>query len=134
VRTLLVAALIAVIALGAVAWFGWRWAAQTVNLVIVNASGIPAQFSWQPQLFADEETITIGGCEGKSMELRAGERWHFVHDRLEMNSSVVDVPVFAREVAVEIWLAADGSSRYVPAYPVDAPINAPHPEGCAPTR
>lgn len=130
VRTRWPALILALIAVGALAGLGWRWGTQRVNLVIVNASGIPAQLSWQPQLFAAEETITIGGCEAKSMRLLAGERWRFAHDRLDMNSSIVDVPLLARMVAVEIWLAADGSSRYVPAYPVDDPVAAPLPSGC----
>lgn len=129
-RTRLLATLVLVLTLSAIAWFGWRWELQSVNLLIVNASGAPAQLSWQPQLFADEASVSIGGCESKSIVLRAGERWHLAHDRLEMNSSVVDVPLLAPTVAVEIWLAADGSSRYVPAYPVDAALNAPSPEGC----
>ena len=115
----------------AVAWLGWRWEVQTVDVVIVNASGLPGQFSWQPQVFADEVTVTIGGCESKSIQLRAGEHWRFDHDRLEMNSSVVDVPTFVREVAFEIWLDADGSSRTVPVHPVDGPVNAPIPSGCS---
>jgi hypothetical protein len=131
VRIRLLATLLVVLTLGAIAWFGWRWGVQTVNLVIVNASGLPAQLSWQPLLFAEEERVAIGGCESKSIVLRAGERWHLAHDRLEMNSSVVDVPLLAPDVAVEIWLAADGSSRYVPAYPIDAALNAPPPTGCA---
>jgi hypothetical protein len=130
VRARLVAAFLAIVALGAVGWFGWRWEVQTVNLVIVNASGITARLSWQPQLFANEAQATIGGCESTSIELRAGERWRLAHDRLDMNSSIVDMPLFTRMVAVEIWLAADGSSRYVPAYAVDDALDAPTPTGC----
>lgn len=126
-------AFVGIVLLVVLGWLGWRWEIQTVNLVMVNASGIPAQFSWQPQLFAEEATVSIAGCESKSIELRAGERWRFTHDRLEMTSSVVDVPLFVSGVAVEIWLATDGSSRYVPAYPVDEPLNAPSPPGCATT-
>lgn len=121
-----------IILLGAAGWFGWRWVAQTVDVAIVNASGATAQFSWQPQPFADPVTVIVGGCESKSVVLRAGESWRLEHDRLEVNSSIVDVPLFVRGVAIEIWLAPDGSSRLVSAYPVDHPVDAPAPSGCPP--
>lgn len=119
--------LIAVVGAG---WLAWRWEIQTVNVVMVNASGLPATFSWQPQLFAGEETVPLGGCESKSVTLRAGERWRLDHDRLQMNSAAIEVPPFTTGVAIEIWIDADGSSRYVPPYAVDQPVPAPQPD-CA---
>ena len=127
-----VAVLLAVLVIGA-GWLAWRWQVQTVQVVIVNASGATARFSWQPRLFAADVAVDVGGCESKSIRLRAGDRWRFLSDRLDMNSSVVDVPVFAPEVAFEIWLQPDGSSRIVPVYQVEGPVPAPHPIGCAPT-
>ena len=59
--------------------------------------------------------MAVGGCESKSIELRGGDTWRFMGNRLDVNSSAVDVPPFAREVAVEIWLAQDGSSGLIPA-------------------
>jgi hypothetical protein len=130
VRIRVASVLLGIVAVCTVAWVGWRWEAQRVNLLSVNASGTPAQLAWQPQLFAGEAAEVIDACESTSIELHAGARWHVVHDRLEMSSAVVDVPLFTREVAVEIWLAADGSSRYVPAYPVDEALDAPPPRHC----
>jgi hypothetical protein len=124
------AALLVVLA-SAAGWFGWRWFGQTVDVVIVNASGLPAQFSWQPQPFAEETTVAIGGCESKSMVLRAGEHWHIEHGRYEGTSNFVDVPLTAQLVAVEIWLDPDQSVRMIQAHPVDQPIDAPVPVGCA---
>jgi hypothetical protein len=123
-------ALLLVVLGAAAVWLGWRWGVQTVDVVIVNASGQPGQLSWQPRLFADEVTVTVGGCESKVIRLAAGEQWQFDHGRLEMHSSVVDVPPFAREVAFEIWLDADGSSRTVAVHAVDGPVDAPIPSGC----
>ena len=125
-RTGLVVVVFAAAAVG----LGWRWQVQTVDVVIINASGVAAQFSWQPQPFAELVTVAVGGCESKSMELRGGETWRFMSDRLDVDSSAASIPLFTREVAVEIWLAQDGSRRFVPAYPVDRPVGAPYPPGC----
>ena len=130
-RTRLVAVVLAIVALSAVAWIGWRSEVQTVNLVVVNGSRTPVELTWQPQPFADDVEVIIGACESRSIELRAGMRWRLAHDRLDMNSSIVEVPPLTREVAVEVWLAADGSSRYVSAHPVDGAVDAPSPTGCA---
>ncbi len=111
-------------------WVGWRCQGQIVNVVIVNASGSVAQFSWQPRPFAEQVTMAVDGCESKSMELRGGDTWRFTSDRLDVDSSSVSVPLFTREVAVEIWLALDGSSRLVPAQVVDRQVDAPYPPGC----
>ncbi|HEY4227281.1 MAG TPA: hypothetical protein VGM49_03000 [Candidatus Limnocylindrales bacterium] len=123
--------LLAFVLVAGTGWFFWRWYGQTVDVVIVNASGLPGQFSWQPQVFADEVTVDVGGCESKSIQLLAGERWQFDHDRIQARSAAVDVPLFGKEVAVEIWLGADGSSRLIAAHPIDGPMNAPYPPGCA---
>ena len=120
-------ALVAVIAVGATGWLAWRWAIQTVDVVLVNESGVPGSFSWQPGPFAGEVTVALGGCESKSITLRAGERWHLVHKSVEMNSSAIEVPPFVAGVAIEVWIAADGSSRFVPPYEVDQPVGAPAP-------
>jgi hypothetical protein len=101
-------------------------------VVIVNASGQAGQFSWQPQLQADTVDVPVGGCESKSFELLAGETWRFTSDRLEVTSSIVSVPLLVQEVAIELWLAPDGTSRLVSAYPVDGPVGAPIPS-CATT-
>ncbi len=122
--------LLVIVLAGVVGWLGWRWQGQTVDVVIVNASGTAAQFSWQPQLFGELASVVVGGCESKRVQLRGGETWHFESDRLEANSSTVSIPLLTREVAVEIWLAPGGSSRLVPPYPVDGPFGAPYPSGC----
>jgi hypothetical protein len=120
-------AVVAIVVLIGAASVGWRWAVQRVNVVIVNASGQVGQFSWQPQLFGNIVDVPVGGCESKSIELLAGETWRFTSDRIEVTSSVVSVPLLAQEVAFELWLAADGTSRLVPAYVVDGPMSAPAP-------
>ncbi|MEO8272454.1 MAG: hypothetical protein ABI620_00130 [Chloroflexota bacterium] len=125
VRALLVA--VVVIAAG---WLTWRWAIQRVNVVIVNASGVPGSFSWQPNLFADEVSVSLGGCESKSIHLLAGERWHLVHESLEMNSAAIDMPLFTPAIAIEIWIDANGSSRFVPPYPIDGPVDLPIARDC----
>ncbi len=122
--------LLVIVLAGAAGGVGWRWQGQTVNVVIVNASGAAAQFSWQPHLFADQATVAVGGCESKSIQLRGGATWRFVSCRLDMGSSTVNIPLSTREVAVGIWLAQDGSSRLVSAYPVDRPVDVPYPSGC----
>jgi hypothetical protein len=122
----LLAIVLAVLAGG----IGWRWQGQTLDVVIVNASGTVVQFSWQPRPFADQVTVAMGGCQSKSIQLRGGDTWRFTSDRLDVDSSSVSVPLLTRDVAVEIWLAPDGSSRLVPAYPDDRPVDAPYPTGC----
>lgn len=117
-------ALVAIVAAG---WLAWRWAIQTVDVVLVNESGVPGSFSWQPGLFAAEETVTLGGCESKSITLRAGERWHLLHNSVEMNSSAIEVPPLVSGIAIEVWIAPDGSSRFVPPYVVAQPVGAPAP-------
>ena len=124
----LAALLVALVA--AAGWFGWRWFGQTVDVVVVNASGLPARFSWQPQLFGEETTVSIDGCASKSIVLRAGEHWHIEHGRYEGTSNFVDVPLTAQLVAVEIWLDPDQSVRTIQAHPVDQPVDAPAPTGC----
>src|SRR5260221_13418100 len=118
-------AVVAIVVLAGAAFLGWRWAGQRVNVVIVNASGQAGQFSWQPQLFADTVDVPVGGCDSKSIELLAGETWRFTSDRIEGTSSIVPVPLLVPEVAIELWLAPDSTSRVVPAYAVDGPIEAP---------
>lgn len=110
------------------AWGGWRLAGQRVNVVIVNASGQPIEFSWQPALFVPLETVTIGGCESKSADLLAGEGWRLMRDGdLVAHASVVSVPPLARRVAVEIRLEPDDSVLIGPTSEVERPIDAPYP-------
>lgn len=123
------AVLLVLVLIGGLVWVAWRWQLQTVDVVIVNASGVEAEFTWQPQLFAAEASVVVRGCESKSIQLLAGEEWRLVADKLDISSSVVDVPLAARAVAVEVWLDPDGGSRLVRAYPVDGPVSAPDP-GC----
>jgi hypothetical protein len=125
------AVLLAVVLLGVVSGLAWRWQGQTVDLLIVNASPAGAEFSWQPRLFADLASAPIGACESKSIELRAGETWRFQNDQLDIGSSAFSIPLFDREVAIEIWIAPDGSSRLVSPYPVARALGAPYPSGCS---
>jgi hypothetical protein len=123
--------MLVIVLLAVAGWLTWRWYGQTVDVLIVNASSNPGQFSWQPQVFGDPVTDTVGGCESKSIQLRAGEHWEFQHGRYRVTSSAVDVPPFVGRVTVEIHLEADGSARFVAAYPVDGPVDALYPSGCA---
>lgn len=109
----------------------WRLDAQTVNVVVVNSSRQPATLSFQPALFTDEVTSTIGGCSSSSIELRAGATWQLTADTFEIGSGSVEVPLLAREVAFEVWLNPDGSNRIVTAHPVERPVGAPYPPDCA---
>jgi hypothetical protein len=111
----------------AVVLAGWRWAGQRVDVVIVNASGREAQFTWQPQLFAEPVTVSVGGCESKSVVLLAGETWRFDSDILSVDSTSVVVPFTAQISALEVWLDRDGTARLIPAHAVDGPIAAPYP-------
>jgi hypothetical protein len=126
-----VRSLVVVIALVVIGALVWRWQLQTVDVVIVNASGTEAQFSWQPQLFAQLATNAVGGCEAKSITLRAGETWRLEGDKLDIDSTAVNVPFFEPAVAAEVWLNADGSHRFVPAYPIHAAVSLPIPPGCS---
>lgn len=125
-RRVIAAMAVAALVIGVVV-AGWRWAGQRVDVVIVNASGREAQFTWQPQLFAETATVSVGGCESKSVVLLAGETWRFDSDILSVDSSSVAVPPTAVTSAFEIWLDRDGSGRTVPAHAVDVPVPAPYP-------
>ena len=126
-KTRPVAILVAVAVIIGGTFVAWRWVGQRVDVVMVNASGQLAQFTWQPQLFTEAVTVPVGGCESKSVQLLAGETWRFDSDSLAVDSARVTVPLFATDVAFEIWLNADGTSRVVPAYAVDGPVSAPYP-------
>ena len=108
----------------------WRLDVQQVDLVIVNASGVGAQLSWQPMLFAAYETVTVGGCESKSIVLRGGEGWRLTADGLDINANAVDRPWFTRMIAFEIRLDPGGSSRVAGPRAIDGPLGAPSPEAC----
>jgi hypothetical protein len=122
--------LIGVLVVAAALLVAWRLGGQVVNVVVVNSSGQPATFSWQPALFASAESKAIGGCESTSIELRAGETWHLSAANFETGSASVEVPLVAREVAFEVWLDATGQTE-VASRVVDQPIDAPYPSGCA---
>ena len=123
----LIAAIAFVVLVASVGIVGWRWAGQSVDVVIVNASGQLAQFTWQPQLFAETVTVSVGGCESKSVVLLAGETWRLDSDIVTVDSSSVAVPLAAPMSAFEVWIDRDGTARTIPAHPVDGPIAAPIP-------
>lgn len=106
----------------------WRLNGQHVNVVVINASGTPVQFEWQPAPFAETVSVDRSGCESSSMDLRAGEGWRLSREgETILDSSAVSVPLLAGRVAVEVWLGADQSVRIEPAREVEAPVGAPYP-------
>jgi hypothetical protein len=127
-RAIAVVAVLLLLVAGSVAT--WRLAVQRVNLVIVNQSGVEAQLTWQPSLFAVESTIRVGGCESRSMDLGGGQTWRLEADGLDINANAVDRPWLTPMVAFEIWLDAGGSSRINGPHAVSRPISAPNPSSC----
>jgi hypothetical protein len=117
-----------VIAMSGFLFAQWRLN-QTVNVVVVNASGQPIEFSWQPHPFGQLVSVTRNGCETSSMDLRAGETWRVTNAAGEIiaGSASVSVPLFAPRVAVEVWLYRDGMIRTVPVHETSGPVGAPYP-------
>jgi hypothetical protein len=130
-RRALVATSFVLVAALAIAYAGWWWGARRVNVLVVNASSHPVEYLWQPAPFAEMTGVTKGGCEAMSNVVAAGAKWLVRRDDDAapiLESSQVSVPPLARLVAVEVYLAADGSTRVVPAHEVAAPLDAPYPE------
>ena len=123
---------LALITIAPIAVAAWRVAAQRVNLVIVNQSGVEAALTWEPGLFAPRETVPINGCEAKSLELAGGQYWRLQSDALDVNARFVDRPWLTPMVKFEIWLEQGGGSRIVGPDPVDGRVDAPIPSGCVP--
>lgn len=118
--------LLALVAIGA-----WRWTIQRVNLVIVNQSGATAQLTYQPQLLAERTTITIEACTSTSIDLAGGQSWRLEAAGLDINANAVDRPWLTPRIAFEIRLDPGSSSRINGPHPVDGPVAAPTPSGCA---
>lgn len=128
VLALVVIAGVAVV-VGAQMWINGH----TVNLVVVNASGLPVEIAWQPGPGAPMTSEIEPGCSSTSMPLSRGSSWRVSQDdQVVLDSSSAALPVFDPLVAVEVWLDADGSIRIVPARPVGRLIDAPYPD-CTPT-
>lgn len=123
---ILAAIVVAVLVLGMVLW---RLAGQHINLVVVNESGSPVEFSWQPGLFAEKVSVTRSGCESSSMDLQAGLEWMLTGDDggVILDSTGVDLPFFTPRVAVEVRLTEQDGVHVAPARAVNAPLNAPYP-------
>lgn len=101
-------------------------AERNVNVLIANASGRALQIEWQPSRFADMSSIMQGGCYASSSEYPAGREWRISRDgEVLLDSSRVDVPLFAHEVIVELRIAPDGSAQVLPAREADQQADAP---------
>jgi hypothetical protein len=122
--------LVVIAAIAASGWAAWRWQVQTVAIVIVNESARDAEFTWQSWPLADEVVSTVGSCAARSVRLPAGATWGLHADGLDVRSAAFDIPLQEQEMALEIWLEPDGSSRLLPPYPVSGPVSAPIPQGC----
>ena len=101
---------------------------QTVNLVVVNASGKPVDIAWQPSFGAATVSAPKGGCESTSMQLARGESWTVSRDGVPvLDASTAGLPLVAPMVAVEVWLDPDGSVRIVPPHEIARPVDSPIP-------
>ena len=107
----------------------WRLTGQHINLVVVNESGRPVEFAWQPGLFWEKVSVTRNGCESNSMDLHAGLEWTLTGDdgAIILDSADIDVPFFTPRVAVEVRVDEQGA-HIVPARAVNAPLDAPYPD------
>ena len=105
----------------------WRLAGQHVNLVVVNESGRPVEFRWQPGLFLEMASVTWNGCESSSMDLQAGLEWSLTADdgATVLDSAAVEVPLFTERVLVEVRLSERGDVSIGSPRSVDTPIDAP---------
>jgi len=123
----IVAAIVAAVLLLGV--LPWRLTGQHINLVVVNESGRPVEFTWQPGLFLEKVSVTRNGCESSSMDLQAGLEWTLTGDEggVILDSAGVDVPFFTPRLAVEVRLNEQGGVTIAPARAVSAPLDAPYP-------
>lgn len=103
---------------------------QRLNLVLVNQSGVDAQLTWKPAMYAADEVTTLGGCESKSIVVGAGG-WLLTGLNLDVSSEGLNLPFTTRMLELEIWLEPDGSSRTVGPREVDHEVDAPYPSACA---
>jgi hypothetical protein len=125
-----VVGLIVIAAVATSAWVSWRWQVQTVDVVIVNASGGEVDVTWQSWPLAEQALVSVGACESRTLRLHAGATWRLHADGLEVSSAAFEIPLQERAAALEIWLEPDGSSRLVLPYPVTGTVVAPAPNGC----
>jgi hypothetical protein len=101
----------------------------TVDLVVVNASGLPVEISWQPAPGATTESQLDEGCASHSLPLSRGASWQVARDGdVILDSSGASLPLFPALVAVEVWLYPDGSVRIVPPHEVGRLVDAPYPD------
>lgn len=122
-------ALVAAVAVLLAASLAQSWInSHTVNLVVVNASGMPVEISWQPAPGAPSELKVSPGCASHSLELSRGTSWQVARDGdTLLDSATAGLPLLDSLVAVEVWLEPDGSVRIVPPHVVADRVGAPHP-------
>jgi hypothetical protein len=101
---------------------------QTVNLVVVNASGTPVEISWQPAPGAPTAFEVDPGCASHSLSISRGASWQVARDgETILDSTTAGLPLLASLVAVEVWLEPDGSVRIVPPHAIGRLVDAPYP-------
>jgi hypothetical protein len=102
-----------------------------VNLLVVDASGRSTDLTWQPSVAAPAvTTVTLLGCESKSMELAVGQAWRLSRDGLVLASSdTVSLAGWSGMIALEVHLNADGTTTVLPPRSVRVPQDAIDP-GC----
>ena len=107
----------------------WHVYGQEVEVLLVNESGRPLTFSWQPGPFLDEASVIRNGCESGSLVLLGGESWKLEWgDGLIASSSTTAMPPFARLVVVEIRIDRSGSVVVSPPLAIGAPLGAQVPD------
>jgi hypothetical protein len=107
----------------------WHVYGQEVEVLLINESGRPLTFSWQPSPFLDEVSVLRNGCESGSLVLHRGQSWRLEWgDGVIANSLTAVMPPFARLVVVEIRIDRSGSVLVSPPLAVDAPVGAQVPD------
>lgn len=132
-RRRLVAIAIATMLVVAIVAGQWWLNGHTVDLVVVNASGRPVEIAWEPAPGAPMSSEVDAGCSSSSLPLSRGSAWRVsVDGDVVIDSAAAALPIFEPLVAVEVWLAKDGSIRIVPAHAISKLVDAPYPD-CTPS-
>jgi hypothetical protein len=102
-----------------------------LNLLIVDASGMRTELTWQPTLATpDLATATMGGCESHSLNLDPGQAWSVSRDGVVLaGSDTLRPAAWSGMIAIEVHLLPDGSVSALSPRSVTQEQDAPDP-GC----
>lgn len=121
-RQIAVGAVVALLALIAMLWIS----DPPVDVVLVNASGRPLTFAWQPNRFGPMVEAVYEPCHSTSQVLEAGAQWRVTLDGTPIvGSDNFSLPRFTGLVAIEARIESDGSVQMVGPHPVARPLDAP---------